>query len=112
MAPNKPKRLGPRLCDEPGCGPEIGGGWPCAVTCEAIRYRKSTGTKVNDNSRLAESEIITDSDNGEKRYFAVPVSRNTGTNTTLMDSVESRVGTPTSEVPLRIAGTSGSPNRT
>ena len=52
-----------------------------------MRYLKSTGTRVHDRSRLAPSEMITESDNGENRYLAVPVSRNTGTNTTLIDKV-------------------------
>ena len=36
---------------------------------------------------------MTDSDSGENRYLAVPCSRNTGTNTMQMHSVDRNVGT-------------------
>ena len=65
----------------------------CACTCERIRYLNSSGTSVNERSRLATSDTITDRDSGENRYLAVPVSRNTGTNTTLIDRVARTVGT-------------------
>ena len=39
---------------------------------ERIRLAKSTGTSVNDSARLAIRETITESDNGENRYLAVP----------------------------------------
>ena len=52
----------------------------------------STGTSVKDSARLASSETHTDSDSGENRYLAVPCSRNTGTNTMQMHSVERNVG--------------------
>ena len=86
-------------------------GGPCAATCERMRYLNSSGTSVNDSSRLATSEMITESESGENRYLAVPVSRNTGTNTTLIDKVARKVGRPTSAVPSRIACSSGSPRR-
>ena len=46
---------------------------------------------------------ITDSDSGENRYLAVPCSRNTGTNTMQMHSVDRNVGMPTSPAPWTIA---------
>ena len=46
---------------------------------------------------------MTESDSGEKRYFAVPCSRNTGTNTMQMQSVDRNVGTATSAAPVTIA---------
>ena len=60
----------------------------------------STGTMVKDSARLASSAPMTDSDNGENRYFAVPCSRNTGTKTMQMHRVDRNVGTATS-LPLR-----------
>ena len=64
--------------------------------CERMRYLNSTGTSVNESTRLAASEMITESDSGENRYLAVPVKRKTGTNTTQIDNVERKVGTATS----------------
>src|SRR5579863_3255218 len=61
-----------------------------------IRASNNTGTIVNESTRLASNATITETDNGENRYFAVPCNRNTGTNTIQMHSVESIVGTPTS----------------
>jgi hypothetical protein len=58
---------------------------------------------VNDSTRLASSETITDTDSGENRYFAVPCSRKTGTNTMQMHSVERNVGVPTSPQPCTMA---------
>ena len=58
---------------------------------------------VNDSARLASSATITDTDSGENRYFAVPSSRNTGTNTMQMHSVDRNVGVPTSPQPCTIA---------
>src|SRR3984885_12164352 len=72
-------------------------------TCERIRYMNSTGTIVNDSTRLASSDTHTDSDKGENRYLAVPCSRNTGTNTIQMHNVESAVGTATSPQPDTMA---------
>jgi len=54
---------------------------------------------VKDSTRLASSDTITDTDNGENRYLAVPCSRNTGTNTMQMHSVDRNVGVPTSPQP-------------
>ena len=71
---------------------------------ERIRYLNSTGTSVNESTRLASSDMHTDSDSGEKRYLAVPCSRNTGTKTMQMASVESSVGMPISAAPSMIAG--------
>ena len=70
---------------------------------ERIRYLKSTGTRVKESTRLASSATITDTDSGEKRYFAVPCSRNTGTKTMQMQSVARKVGVPTSPAPSMIA---------
>ena len=58
---------------------------------------------MKDSARLAISEMQTDSDSGENRYLAVPCSRNTGTKTMQMQSVESTVGTATSPQPTMIA---------
>src|ERR1700722_13555758 len=77
--------------------------------CERIRYMNSTGTIVNDSTRLASSDTHTDSDRGENRYLAVPCSRNTGTNTIQMHSVARKVGMATSLAPPTIASASGSP---
>ncbi len=85
--------------------------WACAgcacaaPMCTTLRIRalNNTGTIVNDSTRLASSETITDTDSGENRYFAVPSSRNTGTKTIQMHSVESIVGTPTSPAPRTMA---------
>ncbi len=68
----------------------------------------STGTMVKDSARLASSAPITDSDNGENRYFAVPCSRNTGTKTMQMHRVDRNVGTATSAAPITIDWRSGS----
>ena len=57
---------------------------------------------VKDSARLASSAPITDSDSGENRYLAVPCSRNTGTNTMQMHSVDRNVGTATSAAPITI----------
>jgi len=43
---------------------------------------------------------MTDSDRGENRYFAVPCSRKTGTNTIQMHNVDKKVGTATSLAPV------------
>src|SRR5579862_2825989 len=56
-----------------------------------IRASNNTGTIVNESTRLASNATITETDNGENRYFAVPCNRNTGTNTIQMHSVESIV---------------------
>src|SRR5580698_5456939 len=72
-------------------------------TCERIRYMNSTGTIVNDSTRLASSDTHTDNDRGENRYLAVPCSRNTGTNTMQMHSVARKVGVPTSPAPYTTA---------
>src|SRR5579859_3896756 len=77
------------------------GDWPWPAL--RIRALNSTGTIVNDNTRLASSETITDTDSGENRYFAVPWSKNTGTNTMQIHSVDRNVGTPTSPAPWMIA---------
>jgi len=49
------------------------------------------------------SDTHTEMESGEKRYFAVPCSRKTGTNTMQMHKVDRTVGTPTSPAPLMIA---------
>jgi hypothetical protein len=72
-----------------------------------MRYSNSTGTKVNESTRLAQSEMMTESESGEKRYLAVPVRRNTGKNTTLIDSVARNVGRPTSPAPSTMARYNG-----
>ena len=58
---------------------------------------------VKASARLASSAPMTESDSGENRYLAVPCSRNTGTNTMQMHSVERNVGTATSLAPATIA---------
>ena len=58
---------------------------------------------VKDNARLASSAPMTDKDSGENRYLAVPSSRNTGTNTMQMHSVERNVGIATSFAPVTMA---------
>src|ERR1700674_377572 len=85
---------------------------PPACTCEAIRYLNRIGTSVKESTRLAASEMITESDNGENRYLAVPLNENTGTKTTLIDKVARNVGVATSLVPLRIASMIPSPSPT
>src|SRR5438128_690187 len=74
-----------------------------------MRYLNSIGTSVKDNNKLAANEMITESDRGENKYFAVPVSKKTGTNTTLMHKVARNVGSPTSEAPLVMEDSRGSP---
>ncbi len=68
----------------------------------------STGTMVKDSARLASSAPMTDRDNGENRYFAVPCSRKTGTKTMQMHKVDRNVGTATSAAPVTIDCRSGS----
>ena len=63
---------------------------------------------VKESARLASSAPMTDSDSGENRYLAVPCSRNTGTKTMQMHSVDRNVGTPTSLAPVTMACCSGS----
>src|ERR1700728_4635889 len=77
-------------------------------TCERIRYMNSTGTIVNDSTRLASSDTHTDNDKGENRYLAVPCNRNTGTNTMQMHKVDKNVGTATSLAPFTMARCNGS----
>ena len=71
-------------------------------TARLIKRLKSTGTIVNERARLASSEPMTDSDKGENRYFAVPCSKNTGTKTMQMHSVDKNVGIATSLAPPTI----------
>src|ERR1700722_2283997 len=75
----------------------------CASANERIRYLNKTGTSVNDSARLARSDTHTDSDKGEKRYFAVPCNRKMGTKTMQMQRVDNIVGTPTSPAPATMA---------
>ncbi len=63
---------------------------------------------MKESARLASSAPITDSESGENRYLAVPWSKNTGTNTMQMQSVDRKVGTATSAAPLTIDECSGS----
>src|ERR1700722_8915073 len=63
---------------------------------------------VNDSARLASNAPITESDNGENKYFAVPWSRNTGTNTMQMQRVDKNVGMATSLAPTTIDWCNGS----
>ena len=58
---------------------------------------------MKDSARLASSATITETESGENRYFAVPSSRNTGTNTMQMHRVDRNVGVPTSPAPSTIA---------
>ena len=58
---------------------------------------------VKDKARLASSAPITDSDSGENKYFAVPCSKKTGTNTIQMHRVDKKVGTATSLAPATMA---------
>jgi hypothetical protein len=57
---------------------------------------------VNESARLASKAPMTESDSGEKRYFAVPCSKNTGTKTMQMQSVDKNVGIATSLAPTTI----------
>ena len=41
-------------------------------TCDRIRNLNITGTSVNERTRLASRDTITDSDIGLNRYLAVP----------------------------------------
>src|ERR1700722_1593815 len=75
----------------------------CASANERIKYLNKTGTSVNDSARLARSDTHTDSDKGEKRYFAVPCNRKMGTKTMQMQRVDNIVGTPTSPAPATMA---------
>ena len=77
--------------------------WSSASGIEQHRHQ------VKDSTRLASSETHTETDSGENRYLAVPCSRNTGTNTMQMHSVERNVGTPTSPQPLTMASSGSRP---
>src|ERR1700690_1040062 len=78
---------------------------------ERIKYLNRTGTSVKDSAKLASSDTHTDSDKGEKRYFAVPCNRKIGTKTMQMQRVDNIVGTPTSPAPPTIATSKASPSR-
>src|SRR5579864_1096526 len=80
------------------CSPE----GPFPVTDERMRYLKRIGTRVKERARLATREMITESDSGENRYFAVPCSKNTGTKTIEMQRVDKNVGIATSLAPTTI----------
>src|SRR5580704_11240585 len=83
----------------------------CASANERIKYLNKTGTSVNDSAKLARSDTHTDSDKGEKRYFAVPCNRKIGTKTMQMQRVDNIVGTPTSPAPATMATSKASPPR-
>ena len=68
-----------------------------------MRDLNRMGTIVKESARLASSAPITDSDSGENRYFAVPCSKNTGTNTMQMHNVDKNVGIATSLAPTTMA---------
>ena len=76
------------------CCPPAGAALQSRKACTDPRMRmlNSTGTMVKDSARLASSAPMTESESGENRYFAVPCSRNTGTNTMQMHKRRQKCG--------------------
>ena len=78
-------------------------------SCLCSQYMASVGTSVRDSMYEASMANTTASARGTNRKRDTPVSRNIGTNTTQMHSVETSAGSAIWCAPSRIAGSTSLP---